>query len=73
MFAGNLCLGPGAIRVGPVQADALGRAQQASGSEFFSAGFTAGTTVYAQAAYRDNAAGGGCIANFTNGAVVTVR
>ena len=73
VFAGNSCVGGGLIRLGPVQADALGTARQESGSDFFNAGFLAGTTVYAQAAYRDNAAGTGCLANFTNGSVVTVQ
>ena len=72
-FGGNLCLDPGAIRLDPVQASAIGRARSRSGTPFFTAGYLAGTTVYAQAAYRDATAAPGCEVNLTNGEALTVR
>jgi hypothetical protein len=72
-FAGNLCLGAGAVRIDTAQADPLGRCEIWSGSAFSNAGFFAGTTVHAQAVYRDVAAGGACFVNATNGESLTVR
>lgn len=72
-YAGNLCLGTGLVRIGPFQADALGRASEDSGTVFFNAGFMTGSTVYCQAVYRDAVGGTGCLGNATNGAVVTIR
>jgi hypothetical protein len=73
VYGGNLCLGPGAIRLPVTQADATGRCVARSGAAFPIAGFGPGTTVHAQAAYRDAIQPGACVVNVTNGESLTLR
>jgi hypothetical protein len=73
-WGGNLCLGPGAIRFPIRNADATGRARIGSQTTLFDAGIhLPGTTVYAQAAYRDAVSPVPCHVNLTNGESLTLR
>ena len=65
-FGGLSCVAPGAVRVGPVQADAAGTAVVPA-YDPTAGGFLAGQTLFLQAAYRDAVAPTGCAVNFTSG------
>lgn len=65
-FGGLTCIAPGAVRVGPVQADPAGTAVMPAYDPTAS-GFLAGQTLYLQAAYRDAVAPIGCTVNYTSG------
>lgn len=65
-FGGLACIAPGAVRVGPAQADAAGTAVIPAYDPMAS-GFLAGQTLYLQAAYRDAVAPAACAVNFTSG------
>jgi hypothetical protein len=72
VLAGLSCIGPGAVRVGPWQADLAGTATF-DGYLPSSSGFLVGQTVHMQAVYRDFFAPGGCQLNFTSGVSFVVR
>lgn len=74
-YGGNLCLAPGAARIGSIfVADAVGRARiDASYALLLTWLFPPGTTVYAQAAYRDALSPAPCHVNLTNGESFMVR
>lgn len=65
-FGGLSCIGPAAVRVGPLQADAAGTAF-APAYDPAASGFLAGQTLFLQGAYRDALAPSGCQVNFTSG------
>ncbi len=69
-LGGLTCLAPGAIRLPAVFADALGMATVIFRPADF--GILSGSTIYAQAAYRDPTAAGGCQVNLTSGIAFTL-
>lgn len=72
ILAGLHCIGAGAVRVGPLQADPAGTAVF-DGYLPSSSGFLVGQSVHMQAAYRDFFAPSGCQLNFTSGFSFVVR
>lgn len=66
---GLVCVGPGALRAGPVSANVAGSASTDAWTNGLAAAIAAGgSTVYLQAAYRDATATG---FNFTNALAIT--
>ncbi len=69
---GLSCIGAGAVRVGPINADPAGTARIA-GFAPLARGFLVGQTLHLQGAYRDTLAASGCALNFTSGFAFVVR